>query len=410
MGIPGLAKKAREHLKRHGPRYYKGGDFYLDGLNFLHGVSDKVEGHKKSAPYTEFIRRLRQRIKMLRKFSPHSITLVIDAICPTKKFPIRVKRHTARLGRLVPRQCIGSNMLMVAYILENDSDIQIVYSGSEAEDEIMKYIDENSSHRRRQFVFSDDSDIFCFDIHNSSNVEVVPLSGQTLIPSQMSTINLGEVLKSGAVPKSLIRKPPIPRLGETITNVQKPERSCLEFINSGRVYHKFQDCCGPLYSPSTLAAPYIAGVDLRRAAYGIMIEKGQFKDPQDIQVEEWAQNDGKMELSLRRPILGQNLELIRQIVNTVPIPVIICEQLEEIQDQVQISSQEIQAIGLYLRDLIQGKGMELVELSPNAIKLSTLLKAVLVSLSRFIVADGGQRNDYNLVWHVTPWELSNYLG
>lgn len=380
--------------------------FHVDGLNLISSVLNALEPSQEPTGFTDHERKLERIASKWLQYKPKSVTIYFDAFFPSSKVSERASRRQRTLRRLQTfHQVVQPADLMARWLFSNHPDIKIVYTGMEAEDEIMQGIYERGTNDRH-FIFSSDSDLFTFQMPSAHAIEIVPVAGHSLGTRGAKTINLGNVQRSGIVPKRYRKPMPLERIGTTVV-ADRPMRSIVELVNIARSTGRFTANTSIVYNPGSIS-PFDIGVDLRRCAYGATIERF-FPGEHPIVYEE-SQKGPLLVTKELDPVLGQDLKLASRAVCETPLSVILRVELMQLKKRYKITDVEIAAILRYVADLSHGVHIASSKTLHSRIPvLYPLLLAFLVSMEQFCVANGGQPVSRGLLWKTSPFGLSSYL-
>lgn len=407
MGIPGLLSEvSRNHLRFRPAKSFEDGVFHVDGLNLMSNVVHDVNTKRKDGILDDYERKLERITGKLLQYKPKSITVYFDAFFPPSKVAERASRRHRKLKELHSyRQVLLPADLMARWLFAHHPDIKIVYTGLEAEEEILQGIYEQRS-MDRHFIFSSDSDLFTFQMPSAHAIDIVPLAGHTLGRRGAHTINLGRVQRSSIVPKKFQKQMPLKRIGTTVV-ADRPMRYIVELVNIAKSTGKFIANTSLLYNPGNIS-PFDIGLEIRRCGYGATIERF-FPGDHPVVYEEGQ--DG-LQLVTRKldPILGQDLALASRVICETPLSGLLELDLLQLQQKYCITDVEIVALMRYVEDLSHGLGITTSQtLHPRIPVLYPLLVAFLVSMELFCMANGGQPVSLGLLWKITPFDLSSYL-
>lgn len=312
MGVPGFGKRTKNLLKRRDPAFFYDGDFYIDALNYFSEIDHvyaRVPKPKSLDTTWDDVERVAAAslAKLTELTPPHSITFVWDASVSEEKFAKRMKRLESRLRRIATcnHNEFGKRSAPVVQALLHHrmGNCRMIYAGGEADDAIMKEIDESTTrYARRQFVFSNDTDFYRYEVKNAHLVEIVPLQPMPKFVAFSRTLNLRQAL--GTVPSEQIVHMPVKLPAPNVESDQPQRRYLIEYYNILRSY-------GRLF----IQAPVVwfhmrdglekldtaaCGADLRRLHYRLLFESIRAnRATADIQfdaseVTEWHQVGYKM--------------------------------------------------------------------------------------------------------------------
>lgn len=295
---------------------------------------------------------------------------------------------------------------MARYLFTNHPEIKIVYTGMEAEDEIMQRIYEQRQTKKRHFIFSSDSDLFTFQVPFAHAIDIVPIVGHILKRKGAYSINLGYVQRSGIVPKIYYKQLPLERTGTTF-EADRPMRAVMELVNVARATGRFTANTTLVYNPANID-PFDIGIELRRCAYGATIERF-FPGEHPIVYEE-TQEGPQLVTKELDPVLGPHLELATRAMCETPLSCILGVELMRLRDKYEITDVEVVAVVKYVEALSHDVPIPISETLHERIPvLYPLLMAFLVSMEEFCMANGGQPVSGGLMWKSSPFELSSYL-
>lgn len=328
MGIPGLTASVSHLKKPHPLDFFEDGDIFIDALNFAGSIGytferivrETKEGSKKST-YAQLVRIIAAHLNFFNNLKPHSVTVVFDAFVSEEKFEVRIGRANKQIASRQVRTSANSTILQV--IKTRFRHFQVVYSGGEAEDTIMRIIDEGKARgRRRQFVFSQDSDMFRYVVSRPELVEISPLDFKLGKVTRISSINLGAANK---IVKRKLRITSIKEPGRTYRTLQPFRRQLYELINCGNVYGRLFRSHGASSAEflKELSGCRIAdcGEFYRRLAYGLLCEK-YLQGKNISEVEEWSQVGSRMVMNRVKIVFGTPLLMATKMLTRAEVGVI----------------------------------------------------------------------------------------
>lgn len=331
MGIPGLTKTVLNAKRDVARTDLAGSDIYIDALNASSVLVDTItriqtKNKKRALSTYEILETL--AIKYIQFFvfaKPHSITIVYDAFVSEEKFKIRLSRIKRRITSKKPNMKISA--ILVRVIASRYPFINILYTGCEGEDGIMKTIDEDKSRGdRKQFIFSGDSDLFRFSISKPQHVEIVQLVRPKSYNSFIPAFNLGKVLE--LVPEKFVIKAPIKEPGKRYRSLGIYRRRLYEILNCAIVYKRVFCSLGLFSRTYTSELPDFKFADCgefhRKLAYGLMKEKyGFITDPERginfEEIEEWSQVGGDVVPSTVTPLNQTALKMAKEKLQNIDV-------------------------------------------------------------------------------------------
>lgn len=274
MGIPGLTWKLQSYLATRDRSYFEGGDFHVDGCNFLH-MNKQTYAHTGTRG---FIQALNQHVEWLRMLKPRSLTFYFDAAIPLSKIPTRLGRHR----RLIFSTNFDAGILLsdlgIEELVPKLPHIDMIMTGCETEDFIMYTLAKNSPLERKNFVFSSDSDCFTFTLPDPENVDIVPIKDCEQWSMLNKSYKMSEVTRSGHLTPYMHE--PQPPEAETFVNPTNVSRRGMEFLNTLKTTGECNMFLPVL--PFIVYDPYLIGQTYRRAAYKAMALRCGVKDERTV--------------------------------------------------------------------------------------------------------------------------------
>lgn len=314
MGVPGLSREMMSLKHRHPLAYFAGGDIYVDGLNFSGFIATELKRRLRKEPectmssYETIKNMIIPYVLFFRKFNPHSVSFVYDGFVSEERFKVRIDRINRAITSEQVRR--GIDLILVTLVHSLNPTYKVYYSGGEAEDTIMRMIDRDPNRgSRRQFIISNDSDFFRYDISNPAYVEIIPRLFNPWKDGPIFTISLKRAL-CRLDPKLKIRSDKISEPGQTYAGTTLDQRPVFEFLNAANVYGFVRRSLGPSSSfLLTSQKGYLlsdCGKFYRQIGYGNICR--QFNITNITEVQEWSQSGARMVPSTARCILGDELD------------------------------------------------------------------------------------------------------
>lgn len=428
MGIRGLTAILADLRKPHNRRYFEGSDIYIDTLNYAHYTPSE------SPSPNEALNRVKGRIKRLKSLKPNSLTFVSDAMIGEEKFLVRKSRSVAKENRPSSKKSCFDEF---AQVITNDKDVNHVYAGTEAEDEIMKLIDEDKKRGSRlQLVVSGDSDLYRFDIRNAKYVEIINMSefsglfkGAKGVKNAFS-LNLGDIIDSGRVPKKLVVGSPIIRPGISFLNPPKPCRNYLELVNCGIIYNRLfvqhSDPTEQLIQEVGIKGfdPFDIGIVFRRALYALVI-RNYFQSKPDFEsrfVEEWSVGAQIQSTRKIKPLEPEYVDDFIALLRNSTLESILKNQLEFLAKKYEFMDDNVSYMVHYVEQIARKGPRQTGHFGPvNERRLKLLHKLVqtiikrLLTLEQAIEGEFFEGQDYllsigNLRRRLSPNEFQEFAN
>lgn len=303
MGIPLLTKRALGFKTKHPAPFFKDGDFYIDGFNFITEISKfyatkKYDQQDRESDFAYMEKITKVTVGRLKALKPRSITFFLDAYIDEEKFKVRVERSRTKIRKMEYLKGCG---LILNMLIDQDSALKLAYTGGEAEDVIMQCIDKRVSEANRQFVFSNDSDMYRYDVNCPRDVEIVPIEFNVNGFRFTKSINLS-VLLENVIKENEVIRPPFSVPCDTIYSDKAKKREILELLNCAKVSKRFYKLLVSINIPqkqhnSTLIQNVCfadCGKRIRQLAYRMLIDEYvkndiSYEGVNCSEIEEWTQ-------------------------------------------------------------------------------------------------------------------------
>lgn len=405
MGVVGLTNTLKKYRVYRRQNIFYGGVFYVDVMNLFHDIGEQAERRRPDPKNKDvrIIEIIEQELAYFRRLNPSKIYLVADAYFPVDKIPIKVARKRARLWAQKKPTVIASVFRWL--VQQNFADIELIFSGLEGETAIMQHIYETTQLTRtiKKFIFSDDSDIYTFNLPDKSTVYGVPLKARFTMGADTICMQDAWHSVNGRYHVAL----PIEQIPESVSNPKGRILSLIETVNLIAYNSMFTVFILAFPTPYITNAAFI-GERYRRVKNAHILNL--YFHGRDMEISEYLENGFDIVCQKVEKASPEEVKAVFRDILTVPMPTLIYNEFKRTQAEHNFSDAEIDAIYRFCTDTLHGKAKTGTAPSFRTLQAKDLLYHLLLAIKLLISITLVPRSMGELDNKLDEFELCAYIA
>ncbi|PRT56002.1 hypothetical protein B9G98_03622 [Wickerhamiella sorbophila] len=404
MGVAGLASSLEKLATVCPISSVNNAILYIDGLNLVGGISaiSQMKESTKADFRKRAVKAVQAKMRPIKQLPWKKIYMVFDAYYPIEKVKTKITRKRQAIWK---KPHLSAMSEILRYLIDEETSIELIFSGLEGEAAIVQHIYENQQDRTsKRFILSDDSDIYTFDLPLKRLIFGV--STDQIVHGNIRSIKVlqfGKVWDS--IPSNRRIKLPLDYIPESVFNPTLPIRNKVQCLNLISSHNKLIEFKSPFVTPE-LTGTHELGLFYRKAKYRLIAD--EFFHGRDFTIIEYIEKDFDIvETTVQKATEEEFAQVIEDLM-TLPIETLVYNELKRVQKDLGFSNKEINSVYAFLADLIRGKCTTGMAPSFRTFQAKALLEALLAAISSLVSFAQIDRDIRRFV-QISEFELCKYI-